>query len=111
MTSYSIKKNKQAFSLIEIVLSITILSIIIYSVFVVFDKTMEVLDDVFVGAQRYEQVKKFFDQISRELSSSLVGASEQGAGFEEVYTFKGGPYWIEFGTPVVEEISIEDIPF
>ena len=108
MTAFSLKKNKKGFSLIEIVLSIAILSIIIYSVFVVFDKTMEVLDEVFVGAQRYEQVKKFFDQISRELSSGLVGASEQGAGFEEVYTFKGGPYWIEFGTPVIEDLSIED---
>lgn len=108
MIAFSFKKNKRGFSLIEIILSITILSIIIYSIFVVFDKTMQVLDDVFVGAQRYEQVKKFFDQISRELSSALVGASEQGAGFEEVYTFTGGPYWIEFGTPVVEDLSIED---
>lgn len=108
MTLSTFKKTRQGFSLIEIILSITILTIIIYSVFVVFDKTMQVLDEVFVGAQRYEQVKKFFDQISRELSSGLVGASEQGAGFEEVYTFKGGPYWIEFGTPVIEDLSIED---
>lgn len=96
------------FSLIEVMLSIAILSIIVYSVFVVFDRSIKVLDDIFVGAHRYEQVKVFFSQISKELSSALVGSTEQGAGFEEVYVFRGGPYWIEFGTPLLNESSIED---
>ncbi|MBN2145394.1 MAG: prepilin-type N-terminal cleavage/methylation domain-containing protein [Candidatus Aureabacteria bacterium] len=98
----------QGFTLLEMILAMSILSILVYTVFIVFDRTMKALDSVFVGAHRYEQMQKFFNKICKELTSAQIGATEHGSGVGEVYDFMGGPHWIEFGTIVVEKMSIEE---
>jgi hypothetical protein len=104
----TIHRKLRGFSLLEVVLSVSIMTILVYSVFTVFDRTMKALDSVFVGAHRYEQVQRFFNQVSKELISAQIGATEHGSGIGGVYDFIGGPHWIEFGTMVVEKMTIEE---
>ena len=92
----------KGFTLLEVMLSMVILTIIVYSVFTAFDKTMQVLDSTFTESYKYEQIRRFFDQITKEVVSSTIVESD------EYHYFKGGPHWIEFSTPLIEDLSVDD---
>lgn len=108
MKNTSLYRKIKAFTLLEVMLSISILSIIVYSLFVVFNRTTEVMDEVFVGTHHYEQVMKFFEKLKTELTGAMVGATSNAEGVGEVYEFLGGPHWLEFGTMITNQYTIED---
>jgi len=93
--------SRLGFTILEVLLSVTIMTVIVYSLFIVFDNTLKVIDKIFVGAQKYESLRNFFENLRRELNSSV--ANKPG----ELYRFRGGPHWIEFATPVIK--SADDI--
>jgi prepilin-type N-terminal cleavage/methylation domain-containing protein len=96
------KRAPRGFTLLEVMLSIIILSIIIYSLFIVFDRSISAMEGMFSRSYRFEKVKSFFETIRKELKSSVADQNE------EVFHFRGGPHWIEFGSPILKDVNILD---
>jgi hypothetical protein len=102
MKFYSFPRYQGGFTILEVMLSVTILTMVVYSLFIVFDRSMLVIDKIFVNAHKYEVLKNFFENLRKELNSSV--ANKPG----ELYRFRGGPHWIEFATPVIQSTDINE---